>query len=35
MTKFTIYKGKLEDIINQMKEDMKNDKDLASSEEQK
>lgn len=35
MTKVTIYKGKLDEIINQMKEDMKNGKDLASSEEQK
>ena len=35
MTKVTIYKGKLDEIINQMKEDMKNGKDLASDQKQK
>ena len=31
MSKITIYKGKLDDVIKQMKEDIKNDKNLASN----
>ena len=34
MDKVVIYKGKLEDIIKQMKEDAKNGKDLVSDQEQ-
>ena len=33
MNKIVIYKGKLEEIIKQMKEDLKNGKDLASDQE--
>ena len=33
MNKIVIYKGKLEEIIKQMKEDLKNGKDLASDKE--
>ena len=33
MNKIVIYKGKLEEVIKQMKEDLKNGKDLASDKE--
>lgn len=33
MNKIVIYKGKLDEIIKQMKEDLKNGKDLASDQE--
>ena len=32
--KVTIYKGKLSEIIKQMKEDLKNEKDMVSNKEQ-
>ena len=33
MNKIVIYKGKLEEIIKQMKEDLKNGKDMACYKE--
>ena len=33
MSKITIYKGSLDEVIEQMKEDIKNGKDLVSNKE--